>query len=84
MEGSITEAQPAKRQKLSPSSDTEQATGTDGITGQISGFAQQDMAQGAPGHGAFADLHRLKEMEVGITAYVDGTTLGFSGIMKKR
>ena len=82
MEGLVVEAQPTKRQKLSPSSDARQIA--DGITDQISDFARQDMAQGALDHETFADLHRLKEMEVGITAYIDGAALGFSGILKKR
>jgi hypothetical protein len=82
MEGLVAEAQPTKRQKLSPSSDAMQRT--EGITDQISDFAQQDMVQGALGHETFVDLHRLKEMEVGITAYIDGAALGFSGILKKR
>ncbi|KAI9766904.1 MAG: hypothetical protein M1840_006201 [Geoglossum simile] len=84
MEGSVAEAQPTKRQKLSPSPDASQAIGTGGIADQTSDFAHQDTVQGAPSHETFADLHRLKEMEVGITSYVDGAALGFSGILKKR
>ncbi|KAI9783053.1 MAG: hypothetical protein M1839_004222 [Geoglossum umbratile] len=83
MAGSIAEAQPTKRQKLSPNSDTEQALRTDRIASQISDFAQQDMIRG-PGREALANIHRLKEMEVGIVAYIDDAALGFSGIVKKR
>ncbi|KAH0560009.1 hypothetical protein GP486_003471 [Trichoglossum hirsutum] len=83
MEDLIGKAQsPTKRQKLSPIPDIDQAMRTGGITNQNCDSAQP--ASRSLGPGNFTDLHRLREMEVGITDYVDDTTLGFSGTMKMR
>ena len=83
MEGLIEEApSPTKRQKLSPNPDIDQAMRPNGFTSQIGGFGQP--TTGPSGIEKFADLRRLKEMEVGIVAYIDCTSLGFSGIVKKR
>ncbi|KAH0543271.1 hypothetical protein FGG08_002435 [Glutinoglossum americanum] len=81
MDGLVEVQSPTKRQKLSPNPDIDRAMRIDGITSQIGGFAQPTIAPS--GFGNFTDL-RFKEMEVGITAYIDSTTLGFSGIVKKR